>query len=78
MLYTILQDGGNEAHKFLTHNDKDILPALTSMLKFATTELNLLIQDIDGDHPMDLEEKADEIEYSIDGIIEVNYKDPIW
>ena len=27
---------------------------------------------------MDLEEKADEIEYSIDGIVEVNYKDPLY
>lgn len=62
----------------ISASDKDILPAISTMIKFATTELLLLIQDVDGDHPMDLEEKSDEIEYSIEGICDTNYKDPLW
>ena len=36
------------------------------------------MQDLDEVHPMDLEDKADDIDYSIEDIHELNYLDPLY
>lgn len=43
-----------------------------------TVELVFLMQEIDELHPMDIEDKADEIDYAMDEIREVNYLDPLY
>lgn len=41
-------------------------------------ELVTLMQEVDETHPMDLEEKQQDINYSIDDILEENYLDPLY
>ena len=58
---------------WLSAGDKDIKPALTKLMKLCTLELIDLMQEIDETHPMDIEDKADDIEYATDDIIDLNY-----
>ena len=41
-------------------------------------ELVTLMQEVDETHPMDLEEKQQDINDSIDDILEENYLDPLY
>ena len=41
-------------------------------------ELVALMQEVDETHPMDLEEKQQDINDSIDDILEENYLDPLY
>ena len=36
------------------------------------------MQEVDNLHPMDLEESAEEIDYTIDDIVDLNYLDPLY
>ncbi len=36
------------------------------------------MQEVDSVHPMDLEESAEEIDYTIDDIVDLNYLDPLY
>ena len=42
-------------------------------MKLCTLELIELMQEIDETHPMDIEDKAEDIDYATDEIIEFNY-----
>ena len=78
VLYSILQEGGVEKQTHITAGDKDIAPVIAKMIKLVTVDLMQLIQDIDGDHPMDLEDKAEEIDYATDELLEEYYLEPIY
>ena len=41
-------------------------------------DLAKLMQEVDNVHPMDLEESAEEIDYTIDDIVDLNYLDPLY
>jgi len=78
VLYSVLQEGGVEKQKFMTAGDKDIPPVIAKLIKLVSVDLIQLIQDLDGDHPMDLEDKAEEIDYATDELLEENYLEPIY
>ena len=48
------------------------------MATLSTVDLAKLMQEIDNVHPMDLEDSAEEIDYTIDDIVDLNYLDPLY
>ena len=78
VLYSIFQEGGVEKQSFLSAGDKDIKPALTKLMNLCTLELVELMQEVDGTHPMDIEDKADDIDYAHDDLIEFNYLEQLY
>ena len=48
------------------------------MIQLCTLELVTMMQEVDESHPMDLEEKDQDIDYASDDIREVNYIDTIF
>ena len=76
--YPVLQEGGRVRQPRISNADKDIKVSLQKLVQLVTLDLNKLIQDVDGIHPMDLEDKEDEIDYIIDDMLEWNYLEPIY
>ena len=42
-------------------------------MNLCTLELIELMQEVDNTHPMDIEDKTDDINYATDEIVEFNY-----
>ena len=76
-MYGIFQYGGHDRHEFLSANDKDISPTLEALTKLVTTDLARLMKDLTGDHPMDLDDKEDDVAYLTE-TFQDNYLDMIF
>ena len=77
-LFTVFQEGGLEKQTHLTADDKDLEPAIENLIKMSTIGVTQLMQEVDGEHPMDLEDKADEISYTLEDLLNDNYLDPLF
>ncbi len=62
----------------MSHDDKDIHPSINKLVQLCTVELVFLMQEVDELHPMDLEDKVDEIDYAMDPIRDINYIEPLY
>ena len=65
-------------HQSISAQDKDIKPAVQKLVQLCTMELVTLMQEVDGTHPMDLEDKQQDINDLIDDILEEKYLDPLY
>ena len=61
-LYGVFQYGGSDRQEFLAANDKDITPVIENMMKFVTVDVARLMKDVQGNHPMDLDDKDKDVE----------------
>ena len=59
VLYSVMCGGGYDKHKFITHRERGILPALSTLIRFVTIDLVTLMRDIQQQ-----EEDTEEIEFS--------------
>jgi hypothetical protein len=51
---------------------------IQKLVKLCTTDLVQLMNEVEGTHPMDLEDKETDIEYLTDDLLEGNYLEPIY
>ena len=78
VFYGIFQDGGVEKQPFISANDKDFPDGFDKHLKLTTLDLISMMIDIEGVEPMDLAEKAEDIEYSFETIREEVFLDTVF
>ena len=78
VLYSVMQEGGAAKQKFLSAGDKDITPAISKLMHLVTIDLVKLMAEVDGTHAMDLEEKENDIDYSVEEMVDLNYLDPLY
>ena len=62
----------------MSAKDKDLEPVLRKLVSLCTLDLVNLMQLVDETHPMDLEDKADDLEYEMEAITEDNYLQPLY
>ena len=78
VLYGVMQEGGVAKQKFLSAGDKDITPCISKLMHLTTIDLVKLMAEVDGTHAMDLEEKENDIDYSVEEMVDLNYLDPLY
>ena len=70
VLYTIFQEGGPTKQPAMSAMDKDLSPGLQALIMHSTVNIAKLMQEVGGKHPMDLEDRADEIDYKVEELVE--------
>ena len=78
VLYTILQEGGQNQQPYISSTDKDINLAVTKLVNLVTVELIQLMQEVGCEDEVEELEQADLIDYEIDDMLEWNYLDPLF
>ena len=78
VLYSVFQDGGVDKQKWVSATDKDILPNLSKLIKLVSSDLAQLMEEVDEEHPMGMEDKAEDIDYQCEALIEDFYLDPVF
>ena len=55
-----------------------MVPAFNKLIKLCTSNIVTLMQEVDETHPMDLEEREEDMVSTYEEILEVNYLDPLY
>ena len=77
-LYSVLQEGGEAQHAYISASDKDIVPVMNKLIKLCTSELAQLMLEVDHVAPSEVQGKAQDIDGTAESILDDYYLDPIY